>query len=155
MPESLFLDRYPDRHSIRALLFDHEDKLVFLELHRPGREDLFLTFGGGVEESETAQETLHRELKEELDAEAVIGREFTSVPAHRYFVAKIIREGENPFTLGPEFNEGRDESYAVKRVSFAEATADDFNLQPEILKPFLRLYEGMIRQELQLLSAQV
>jgi len=147
----MFTNYFPDRRSIRAILFDHEDRLVFLELHRPGKPVVFLTFGGGVEEAETPEETLHRELKEELDAEAVIGREFLGVPAHRYFVAKITHEGENPFTLGPEFQEGRDETYAIKRVSFEEATQDDFNLQPEILKPFLSLYRRMLDRELDLL----
>jgi 8-oxo-dGTP pyrophosphatase MutT (NUDIX family) len=150
----MFTDAYPDRHSIRAILFDTEGKLVFLGLRQPGREVFYMTFGGGVEADETAEVTLERELLEELDATAAIGREVFAVPAHRYHVAVITHEGEHPFTLGPEFNEGRDETYEIKRVTFEEATADDFDLQPELLKPFLKLYERILLQEVELLSLE-
>ena len=77
----MFTDYYPKRKSIRAILFDHEDRLVFLGLRQPGKPVVYLTFGGGVEEQEVPEETLRREIIEELDAEAVIGREFLGLHA--------------------------------------------------------------------------
>ncbi|MFG1824281.1 NUDIX domain-containing protein [Microbispora bryophytorum] len=56
------------RHSVRAILFDGDDVVLFRRL-RPGREPYWITPGGGVEPTDASPEAaLRRELDEELGA---------------------------------------------------------------------------------------
>lgn len=147
---SMFTNYYPDRESIRALLFDtHGTGLLFHGVQRGKLRPFYTTFGGGVEANETPQETLHRELYEELDAEAKIGRrEVIALTGHHYYVARLIKRGDQPFTHGPEYQERKDQKFTVKKVSYAHASAREFNLQPDLLKKFLKDYGKIVLKEL-------
>ncbi|GIH67643.1 NUDIX domain-containing protein [Microbispora siamensis] len=58
------------RHSVRAILFDGDDVVLFRRV-RPGREPYWVTPGGGVEPTDaTPEAALRRELDEELGATA-------------------------------------------------------------------------------------
>ncbi|MGI5162394.1 NUDIX hydrolase [Microbispora sp. CA-102843] len=58
------------RHSVRAILFDGDDVVLFRRV-RPGREPYWITPGGGVEATDaTPEAALRRELDEELGATA-------------------------------------------------------------------------------------
>ena len=58
-----------DRKIVRAIVVDEEGYFYFVRVHR---DDIFgtgvfiETAGGGVEEGESTEEAIHRELKEEL-----------------------------------------------------------------------------------------
>ncbi|GAA0969001.1 hypothetical protein GCM10009555_015320 [Acrocarpospora macrocephala] len=60
----------PVRHSVRALLFDGEE-LVLFRRDKAGREPYWITPGGGIEKTDASPEAaLRRELEEELGATA-------------------------------------------------------------------------------------
>lgn len=51
-------------------LFSHNDKILVSEEYDPSKDETFYRpLGGGIEFGERSQETIHRELKEEIGAE--------------------------------------------------------------------------------------
>ena len=64
-----------DRRIVRAIVFDEENNFYFVRASRDdefGNATLIETSGGGVEENESLQEAIRRELKEEIGAEIEI-----------------------------------------------------------------------------------
>jgi hypothetical protein len=59
------------RQAARAILIDDDGRLVFIRRTKPGHAPYWTAPGGGVEASdESVEAALHRELAEELGAEA-------------------------------------------------------------------------------------
>jgi 8-oxo-dGTP pyrophosphatase MutT (NUDIX family) len=60
------------RQAIRAILLTPGPEVLLMRIHEPGRKDYFwwIAPGGGVEPGETVEETLRRELLEEVGLKA-------------------------------------------------------------------------------------
>ncbi|GAA1019566.1 hypothetical protein Aple_087350 [Acrocarpospora pleiomorpha] len=107
----------PVRHSVRALLFDG-DELVLFRRDKAGREPYWITPGGGIEETDASPETaLRRELEEELGATAgPVVPVFSLVePDYRstVYVARLV-EMDLSRRDGDEF--GDDSGHEIQRI---------------------------------------
>jgi ADP-ribose pyrophosphatase YjhB (NUDIX family) len=56
----------PPRHAVRALVIDEADRVLLYRFVSPGGESFWSTPGGGMEEGESAEEAIRRELREEV-----------------------------------------------------------------------------------------
>src|ERR1700685_459103 len=86
--------------SARAVLIDDDDYLVLIKRTRPGRAPYWTTAGGGVEDSDASIEAaMHRELFEELGAEAIGASQVfltsslrsTGLRIQHFFVTRLVR----------------------------------------------------------------
>ena len=76
---------YEKRWTVRAFAYNEEGKLVFLKIQGSdsfGKRDHLETVGGGVQNDETLEETLHREILEEMGYECEIIEEIGQVVDH-------------------------------------------------------------------------
>lgn len=109
---------YAKRWVVRALAYNEEGKLCFLRIKGSdsfGKRNHLETVGGGVENDESLEEALHREVREEIGYECEIVEELGVVVDHynlinrenisTYFVVKLT----NP--IG--FTERSDEEEAL------------------------------------------
>lgn len=91
---------YGNRIRVRVCGVCIENGQILLVCHRPilGKNDYWCPPGGGVDEGETAEETLRREFLEETGLKIKVGRllltkEFVQAPLHAvelYFSVKIL-----------------------------------------------------------------
>jgi len=149
----MYETEYPQgaSHKSRALLFDRAGQFICLGRIKPGKSVYHVTVGGTMESGETTEAALARELKEEIDATAVIGRAFLTVLDTTYHVALSLRLGPNPFT-GPEFADRSLGRYSITRVPLSKAMNPEFDLQPVLLQDFFRDYGGAVLAEVKRLD---
>ncbi|GAA4569427.1 NUDIX domain-containing protein [Planotetraspora kaengkrachanensis] len=109
----------PLRHSVRAILFDGDEIVLFKRI-RPGRAPYWITPGGGVEPSDaTLEATLRRELDEELGATAGPAlRVFTIVEQDRLTTVYACRLVHMDLSRrsGPEFLDPEKGVHEIVRV---------------------------------------
>jgi 8-oxo-dGTP pyrophosphatase MutT (NUDIX family) len=125
-------------HSVRAIAFDTNGRLVLIKRMRPGRETYWVTPGGGVEtEDPDLHAALRRELWEELGAEVEIGEEmFVLEDRERtthFFPVRILVM--NPAARsGPEFQDPTRGAYEVVLVEPTTDVLGSINLVPESIR---------------------
>jgi len=109
----------PPRHSVRAILYDGDEIVLFKRI-RPGREPYWITPGGGVEPSDaTLEATLRRELDEELGATAGPAlRVLTIVEQDRLTTVYVCRLVHMDLSRrsGPEFLDPENGIHEIVRV---------------------------------------
>ncbi|MFC0550221.1 NUDIX domain-containing protein [Planotetraspora thailandica] len=129
---------HPVRHSVRAILFDGDEIILFRRI-RPGVEPYWITPGGGVEPSDAGPEaTLRRELDEELGAVAGPAlRVFSVAEPGRLSAFYACRLVSMDLTRrsGPEFLDPAAGVHEIVRVRPEKAA--DLNLVPPELAGFL------------------
>jgi 8-oxo-dGTP pyrophosphatase MutT (NUDIX family) len=152
----MFTSFYPERKSVRALLFEADGtSMIFHGVQRANHKfPFYTTFGGGIEAGESPEQALVREMKEELDAEVIVGREVLALPGQQYFVARVISMGDEPFTHGPEFQGKQKQKNTIKKVSYRGSYSHTFNLQPRLLKSFIEDFSKVILKELEAISPE-
>lgn len=95
---------YEKRWTVRVFAYNEQGELVFLKIQGSdsfGKRDHLETIGGGVENDETLEDTLRREVREEVGYECEILEELGSVVDHynlinretisTYFVVKLTK----------------------------------------------------------------
>jgi ADP-ribose pyrophosphatase YjhB (NUDIX family) len=134
-----------ERRSARAILIDDEGRLVLIKRSRPGREPYWTTAGGGVEDSDASIEAaMHRELLEELGAEAIGAsqvflasfRSATGLHVQHFFVTRLVGL-DSSLRTGPEFTDPSRGAYDPDRVDLRGDDLVDVDLQPPELKAFI------------------
>ncbi len=122
-----------DRIIARAIVFDDDGMLYFVRAERDdefGKAVLIETSGGGVEEGESLETAIRRELREELGAQAevvcrlgVVSDYYNLIHRHNinnYFLCRAVSFGERMLTA----EETNDFHLSVLRLTFDEAEAE-------------------------------
>lgn len=86
------------RHTIRGLIIK-DKKILLVTGHNAG---FYWTPGGGVEDGETVQEALHREIKEELGLTVVRAVPYSTFTTDHQLIENFLIEVEGEITPGAE-----------------------------------------------------
>ena len=133
------------RQAARAILIDDDSRLLLIRRTRPGQAPYWVTPGGGVEASdESVEAALHRELAEELGAEASgAARVFLSsspsdagVDIAHFFVARLGKLDRSARS-GAEFQDATRGRYDLDRISLLGDDLASVDLKPGALKEFI------------------
>ena len=133
------------RQSARAILIDELGRLVLFKRTKAGVAPYWTTPGGRLEDTDASLvAALHRELKEELGAEAIgLSRVFlhsrvgeTGLAIQHFYLARLTTMDLSARS-GPEFDDPSRGTYDVERVSLRGDDLRAVNLRPEELKAFI------------------
>lgn len=133
------------KRAARAILVDSDGRLVLIKRTKPGRDPYWTTPGGGVEVTDVSVEAaLHRELVEELGAEAEEASQvflFSSpsengVSVQHFFVARLTKLDESARS-GPEFDDPSRGGYDLDLVELRGDDLSSVSLKPDELKEFI------------------
>lgn len=133
------------RRAARAILIDDRGRLVLIKRTKPGQPPYWTAPGGGVEDSDASVEmALHRELAEELGAEAADASQvflFSSpsnagIAVQHFFVARLAALDESARS-GPEFSDPSRGGYELDRVDLWGDDLASIDLKPTALKEFI------------------
>jgi ADP-ribose pyrophosphatase YjhB (NUDIX family) len=123
-------------------LIDDRGRLVLMKRTKPGQPPYWTASGGGVEEADGSVEAaLHRELAEELGAEAsrvflCSSRSDSGIAVQHFFVARLVAMDEAR-RGGPELADPGRGGYDVDRVDLLGDDLARVDLKPEALKEFI------------------
>ncbi|PIQ91308.1 MAG: ADP-ribose pyrophosphatase [Parcubacteria group bacterium CG11_big_fil_rev_8_21_14_0_20_39_22] len=125
---------YKTRTAVRAVLFNDEGKMAFLYV---GRDGYYKLPGGGVDEGESIEEALKREVVEEVGCNIEIGKEVGKVVEYKshfkilqdsyVFLAKVT--GGDCVPKFTDFEKER--GFELVWVTFDEAVSLLQNSHPE------------------------
>ncbi|PSL08476.1 NUDIX domain-containing protein [Haloactinopolyspora alba] len=142
------------RTSARALLVDDADRLVLIKRVKPHTAAYWTTPGGRVEPSDRSTVTaLHRELREELGANAVVGAEVYvqeptgAHPSRQHFHVARLSSLDASLRSGPDVDAAARGESVVERVDVAAGGVDAIDLRPPGLAAFVRAeWPGILGQ---------
>lgn len=134
------------RVSARAVIFDNNYFYVlFRRKMKDGRvHEYFSIPGGGIEEFETLEDTVKRELKEEFNVDikllGYLGSLETDTCIFNYFHAEIIKGTPN---LGGEelLKNSNENYYEIRKINIKELADVDILGKEYILNAFYRNYK--------------
>ena len=122
-----------DRKIVRAIVIDEEGYFYFVRVHRDdifGNSVFIETAGGGVEEGESTEEAIHRELKEELGVKVevlckigLVSDYYNQIHRHNvnhYYLCQITSFGETDMT--PE--EQEEFQLSTLKMTYEEAVSE-------------------------------
>jgi ADP-ribose pyrophosphatase YjhB (NUDIX family) len=135
------------RRAARAILIDDHGRLVLIKRTKAGQAPYWTAPGGGVEGSDASVEAaLHRELAEELGAEAVGASQVflfsapsdAGVAVQHFFVARLTSL-DTSARSGPEFSDASPArgGYELDRVDLRGDDLASIDLKPTALKDFI------------------
>jgi ADP-ribose pyrophosphatase YjhB (NUDIX family) len=134
---------------VRALLITPDGDLLTIRRLRPGQEPYWVLPGGGVEDGESQEKALARELREEIAATAdVHGLVYTLDHGgdRQYFYLARARSWsvDAADRSGPEFNDPSRGEYQLQPVPLTASALQGIDLKPDDLAQFLisHLREG-------------
>lgn len=133
------------RRSARAVLVDGSD-LLLIKRTRPDQEPYWVTIGGGVEpEDATLEDTLRREVLEEVGAQirhvaqilVLVDRSDERIAVQHIFLAELAPV-ELVERTGKELNMPSRGGYELVRVPFTSEGIAAVDLRPAALSEYLR-----------------
>ncbi|WP_328794509.1 NUDIX domain-containing protein [Herbidospora solisilvae] len=120
---------------MRAILRTPGGHLLTIKRVRPGRAPYWVLPGGGVEpEDRSLEETLLREVREELGGDAVIDSLF-HVADGQYFYLGRIHAWDPALRTGPEFSDPARGEYLVEEIPLSRLA--EIDLKPEVVAELL------------------
>lgn len=133
------------RRTARAILVDADDRLMLIKRTKPGQPVYWTTPGGGVEDTDASVEAaLHREIAEEMGAEAAGASQVflnsrpsdDGVAVQHFFVARLTTLDWSARS-DPEFGDPARGSYELVRVDLHGDDLASIDLVPTALKEFI------------------
>ena len=131
------------RVSVRALLLDENDELVFFRRFVAGRGVYYSAPGGKIEADEDDETALRRELFEELGATVGELRYLFAAPgndryptAHRFYATRLVSM-DITLRTGTEFSNPAKGTYDVERIACESKALRPFPFVPPELASYL------------------
>jgi ADP-ribose pyrophosphatase YjhB (NUDIX family) len=127
---------------VRALLITPDGDLLTIRRLRPGQEPYWVLPGGGVEDGESQEKALARELREEIAATADV-HSLVYTLGHggdcQYFYLARARSwsADAADRSGPEFNDPSRGEYQLQPVPLTADALQGIDLKPDDLTQFL------------------
>ena len=127
------------------MLVDADDRLVLIKRTKPGQPVYWTTPGGGVEDTDASMEAaLHREIAEEMGAEAAGASQVflnsrpsrAGVAVQHFFVARLTRLDWSARS-DPEFGDPARGSYELELVDQHGDDLASIDLVPAALKQLI------------------
>ncbi|MFK0047800.1 NUDIX domain-containing protein [Streptomyces sp. NPDC090741] len=128
---------------VRAILITPRNTALFMKRIRPDRDPYWVVIGGGIEEDDaTPEDTLLREIREEIAGEATIGRLFhelknPSGETELFYLAHVKRWNFADRT-GPEFLRTDRGTYELVEVPLTPDAIAGIALLPTAISDELR-----------------
>jgi ADP-ribose pyrophosphatase YjhB (NUDIX family) len=127
---------------VRALLITPDGDLLTIWRCRPGQEPYWVLPGGGVEDGESLEAALARELREEIAATASIHSLLYILDRAgecQYFYLGRARSwsAEAADRSGPEFTDPARGEYQLQLVPLTAEAVEHIDLKPDALAQFL------------------
>ncbi len=131
-----------ERASARGIVLS-EDSVILIRRVKKGAE-YWVTPGGGLEEGETSEVAMHREVGEELNIKVEDARLVLEVRSmvngvlqHDYYFVGKLKEGTGDKIAGPEAERADgDNVYDPRRVTLDQL--EGINLVPEYVKGLIK-----------------
>ena len=132
----------PERATARGIVLS-EEGVILIRRVKKGSE-YWVTPGGGIEEGETPEVTMHRETREELEITIDNARLVLEVRSivngvlqHDYYFTGKLAKGTGNKIAGPESERANgDNIYDPRTVTLAQL--DDINLVPDYVKALIK-----------------
>ena len=124
------------RKSARAIIITKENKLLLMKRTKPD-EVYYVTIGGGVEDGETSEQALLRELKEESGSivdKPVFAFHFDDVERQNSVDFFICREVDCIKPTGTEWTKWNSPDNQYELVEISIDQVKDIPLKPETIK---------------------
>lgn len=127
---------------VRALPVTPDGRLLTIRRVRPGQDPYWVLPGGGVEDGETLEATLARELREEIAATASIHsllHILSHDDGHQYFYLTRLHtwSAQAADRTGPEFTDPTRGEYHLQLIPLTAEAVEAIDLKPDSLAQFL------------------
>ncbi|HET7014979.1 MAG TPA: NUDIX domain-containing protein [Streptosporangiaceae bacterium] len=127
---------------VRALLITPDGDFLVFRRVRPGVDPYWIIPGGGVEDGETLEVALRRELHEELAAVAeVCGLAYileAGPDRHYFYLARVISWSASAADRsGPEFSDPNCGEHLLQQLPLSAEAVEGIDLKPESFAQFL------------------
>ena len=124
------------RKSARAVVVTKDNKLLLMKRSKPN-EVYYVTIGGGVEDGETSEQALLRELKEESGSivdRPVFAFHYDDIGGQNSVDFYICKEIDRTKATGTEWSKWNTPDNQYELVELSVDEAKNIPLKPEIIK---------------------
>jgi len=148
------MDHQPNSQRVRAIILTERNTLLLIKRIKPGREHqpYWVAPGGGVEQGESLQDALHRELYEELGAQIdilshafILYHEKVGKRLEEHFFICGLRGYDLTSRSGPEFDDPTRGQYIPEEILLDEESLNTIDFRTPELQAWLLANLGQLQ----------